>query len=639
MNRPNHKAQAFEGVSRVVGLRSRATTLALLVAGLAPSGAHAALGVLPGSGTASAPYQVFDYADLAVVATGAYSATATYRLMADIDATPSDTAHGDSGFAPITFNGTFHGGGHAISKLSIHRPGRDAAMFALLDVHAVVDSLGLVNASISGSHHVGVLAATNRGAIAFCHSSGFVNGDTALSHVGGLVGTNTGIIRSSRSSSRDSGDQGISAGGLVGWNSGTIESSGASGAVTAGKFAGGLVGVHSGTLDSCWATGAISGTHPNAGYGGLVGISTGGRIHHSNATGAVSAYGDSVSLGGLIGRGTGGIVDSSHASGGVTANAEHAKTGGLAGETERLTLRACHATGAVTATGMYSAVGGLVGASGPGDSIGSSYATGGATATGGHAVVGGLVGRSDSSTIAVCYATGAVTTTGTNALAGGLVANAGLGDKIRQSYASGPVTATGSNVFAGGLVGLNRGLVEACYAVGKVVNSESSFLPGGLVGNDSGSILSSYWGLETASSTIGVGYGLSTGSATGLIAVAMRVPSSFAGWNFADTWMLAGADTVPLLRALATSYGIPVSVRPRVLRHAMSYAWTASGKRLTISVPGRSFDVVVVDLSGRAFARASATGTVVLSLESSGASVVHLVSGDRRESFTLSAVR
>lgn len=35
MNRPNHKAKAFEGVSRVTGLRSRATTPALLLASIA----------------------------------------------------------------------------------------------------------------------------------------------------------------------------------------------------------------------------------------------------------------------------------------------------------------------------------------------------------------------------------------------------------------------------------------------------------------------------------------------------------------------------------------------------------------------------------------------------------------------------
>jgi The GLUG motif len=639
MNRPNHKAQAFEGVSRGFDLRSRATTLALLLTCLAPSGTHAALGVLAGSGTKASPYEVSDYADLAMVGTGSYDPTATYRLMADIDATPSDTSNSDSGLAPLVLKGTFHGGGHTISMLSIHRPGHDAALFGLLDVHAVVDSLGLVDASIAGSHHVAVLAATNQGSILACSSSGFVVGDTTSSHVGGLVGTNFGTIRASHSSSRDSGDSGISAGGLVGWNSGTIESSSASGTVTAGKFAGGLVGVNSGVLDSCQATGAISGTHPYAAYGGLVGSSTEGHIHLSNAAGAVSAYGDSVCLGGLIGRGTGGVVDSSNASGGVTANAEHAKVGGLVGQSSGETLRACHASGAVTATGMYSAVGGLVGTSGPADSLGSCYATGGATATGGFALVGGLVGQSDSATIAVCYATGAVTTTGTNALAGGLVASAGVGDKIRQSYASGPVTATGSNVFAGGLVGLNRGLVEACYATSKVVNSESSFLPGGLVGNDSGSILSSYWGLETASSTIGVGYGLSTGSATGLISVAFAVTSSFVGWDFASTWTLSGADTVPRLRALASSYGTPVSVHPIAVRNAMPYTWSIQGKRMTISAPGRTFEVVVADLSGRVLARTSATGTAALDLDHAGAMVVRLRSRDLHESISVSTMR
>jgi|GEM_PF-1111565 len=638
MNRPNHKAQAFEGVSRVVGLRSRTTTLALILAGLASTGADAALGVLAGSGTDASPYQVSDYADLCAVGTGTFSSMATYRLTADIDASPSDTSNSDSGFAPISFKGTFHGGGHTISRLSVNRPGHDAALFSLVDLDAELDSIWLVGAKINGSHHVGGLAATNRGSIVSCSSTGIVVGDTALSHVGGLVGTNSGTIRSSRSSSLDSGDQGISSGGLVGVNTGTIESSGASGTVTAGRFAGGLVGVNSGTIESCWASGAISGTHPNAGYGGLVGSAANGRIHGSNATGAVSAYGDSVSLGGLVGHAMGGRIDTCTASGGVTANAEHARVGGLIGQSSGETVRASHATGAVTATGMHSAVGGLVGSSGPADSIGSCYATGGATATGGHAVVGGLVGRSDSANIAICYATGAVTTTGTDALAGGLVAVAGVGDKIRHCYASGPVTATGSNVFAGGLVGLNRGVVEGCYAIGKVVNSESSFLPGGLVGNDSGSILTSYWGLESASSTVGVGYGLSTASATGLIAVAMAIPASFAGWDFSTTWMLGGADTVPLLRALASSYGV-ASVHPQASRSRLSYAWNTNGKRLTISVPGKRFDVVMVDPSGRILARASATGTTTLELANSGAIVVQILSGDLHESFAVAASR
>lgn len=640
MNRPNLMAKATERASRVIGLRSSTTTLALLLAALLPSATQAALGVLAGSGTTADPYKVTDYADLAVVATGSYAKSATYRLMADIDATPSDTADARKGFKPIAFSGRLHGGGHKIRTLSIHRSGQDAALFSVLDSTAVVDSLDLVGVAISGSRHVGALAATNRGLVQACASSGAVVGDTATGHVGGLVGTNTGTIRDSRSSSKDSGDSGILAGGLVGWNSGIIESSHATGTVTAGHFAGGLVGVNSGSLHSSSATGAISGSNPNARYGGLVGSSTAGRIHNCRATGAVEAYGDSVDLGGLVGLAKATRIDSSHATGGITAHADHALIGGLVGHSGKSILRAVHATGAVTATGLQAVAGGLVGATSSGDSLGSCYATGSTTATGLGAVVGGLVGRSDSTTIAVCYATGAVTTTGTDALAGGLVGIAGRGDRIRYSYAAGPVTATGSNVFAGGLVGLNRGTVEASYAVSKVVNSESSFLPGGLVGNDSGVILASFWGLESASSTIGVGYGLSTGSATGLIAVAMALPSSFVGWDFATTWMLGNGDTVPLLRALASSYGPSAGVGSRALRGSSAYSWSRAGNRLSITVPGKSFEVSVSDLSGRILARSQGNGTVELDLKSTRSVVVVLLrSGSENQSFQISALR
>lgn len=639
MNRPNQSAQATERASRVIGFRSGATALALSFAALVPSDARAALGVLPGGGTSIDPYQVTDYADLSVVATGSYAKSATYRLMADLDATPSDTAHADSGLVPIVLSGTFHGGGHTIANLSIHRPGHDAGLFGIVETGGLVDSLELVGASVTGSRNAGALAATNQGTIAVCASSGAVVGDTATGHVGGLVGTNTGTIRSSRSSSKDSGDSGISAGGLVGVNTGTIESSHASGTVTSGHFAGGLVGVNSGSVIASSASGAISGSNPNARFGGLVGSSTAGRIHACSATGAIEAYGDSVDLGGLVGLALETTIDSSFATGGVTAHADHALVGGFAGRSSGSTIRAGHATGAVTATGLNAVAGGFAGATSSGDSLGSCYATGGTTATGLNAVVGGLVGRSDSTTIAVCYATGAVTTTGTHCLAGGLVGVAGFGDKIRFSYAAGPVTATGTDAFAGGLVGLNRGVVDACYAVSKVVNSESSYLPGGLVGNDSGSILASYWGLESASSTIGVGYGLSTGSATGLIAVDLAKPSSFAGWDFADTWMLGNADTVPLLRALAASYGSTAGTGPSAPRGAMSYAWSRDGNRLTISVPGRSFEVVVMDLSGRIFARAAGHGRAVLDLPSSRQLVVGIRSGNGHEMFKISSLR
>lgn len=637
MNRPNLMAKAMERASQVVGFRSH-TTLALLVACILPSGIHATLGNLAGSGTAASPYQVADYADLAKIGKGSYSASATYRLVADIDASPSDTADATHGFAPVAFSGTFHGGGHTIANLSIRRAGSDAGLFASLATGALVDSLGLVAASVHGSHHVGPLAATNRGTIRFCHSSGSVTGDTANSHVGGLIGTNFGTIRSSYSSSKDSGDSGISAGGLVGWNSGTLVASHATGTVTAGRFAGGLVGVNSGTLDSSYATGAISSDNPKGRFGGLVGASTSGRIHGCHATGAVSVYGDSVELGGLVGRDSGDTIDSCYASGGVTANADHAVVGGLVGNSRRGAIRRSHATGAVTATGMNSVAGGFVGTASVGSSITICYATGGTTATGGKAVVGGLVGRSSTTLVGECFANGAVTTTGTNALAGGLVGSTGVGDTIRYSYATGPVTNTGSNAFAGGLVGMNRGRIQSCFAVSKVVNSESSFEPGGLVGNDSGTILTSFWGLESASSTVGVGYGLSTGSAIGLVATAMKLPASFPGWDFDNVWIMGAGDSVPRLRAQGAT---PLAIRfdPNGANRSRQYSWGRDGNRITLSVPGRSFQVTVTDLSGRVVAQASGSEDASLVLPWSRSLVVNIRSRDLHESFVVPALR
>ena len=623
---------------RMVGLRSH-LSISVLMLGFLPAGALATNGTLPGAGTGADPYLVSDYADLAVVSTGTYPASATYRLVADLDASPSDTAHADSGLAPIHLTGTFHGGGHAIAQLSIHRPGQDAGLFGLLESSAVVDSLGLVGVSITGSHNVGGLAAINQGgSIQVCYSLGFITGDTATSHVGGLAGTNSGTIVSSRSSAIDSGDSGICAGGLVGSNTGSIRSSYATGTVNAGRLAGGLVGSNGGTLDSSWATGAVSAANPNARFGGLAGMSSAGRIHDCYATGAVTAYGDSVDLGGLVGLGSGGFVDSCYATGGVTANADHAIAGGLVGKADNEVVRASHAIGAVTTTGMNSAAGGLVGVA-IDDSLGSCYATGEVTATGGNAMVGGLVGRSDSTVIAVGYAIGGVTTTGTNVLAGGLVGKAGTGDTVRFCYASGPVTATGTNAFAGGLVGLNLGLIDASYAISKVVNSESSFLPGGLVGNDSTTIRASYWGLESASSTVGVGYGLFGDSAIGLIAVDMKISASFAGWDFANTWILTGADSVPRLRALEAGYIAPVSIESQVQRRLAQYHWTTNGKRLTISAPDHAFQVVMMDLSGRVLERTSGSGNASMDLPSSQAVAVTFHTSNGTQSFVVPSAR
>jgi hypothetical protein len=94
--------------------------------------------------------------------------------------------------------------------------------------------------------------------------------------------------------------------------------------------------------------------------------------------------------------------------------------------------------------------------------------------------------------------------------------------------------------------------------------------------------------------------------------------------------MLGSADTVPLLRALASSYGSPVWVDPATARVRHSWSWKRTGNRLTVEVPGESFEVVVSDLNGRILAHASGTGTAELELKSSRSLIVGIHSNTVR---------
>jgi len=619
-----------------IGFRPLARApLGLLIA-LAPWSAHAALGTLPGSGTSAAPYQIQDYADLAAVGKGTYSASATYRLVADLDASASDTAHADSGFAPIVFDGTFHGGGHSISELFINRPTHAAGLFEQLGANALVDSLRLVGGSITGSHEVGALAARNLGGrIQNCSATNPVIGDTAKSRVGGLVGNNSGTIRGSSAAGMISGDSGITAGGLVGWNTGTIVASHANGNVISAVVGGGLVGANFGGIDSCDATGTVDATNPAARYGGLVGTSIGARIHASHASGSITTYGDTVYVGGLIGWGVGDTIDSCYTTGAVTADAQSAFGGGLVGNGSEV-IRRSHALGAVTTTGMNSVAGGLVGV-GSGV-ISESYTKGAVTATGGNAVAGGLVGRElPALSVRIVYATGAVTTTGTNCMAGGLVGSVNAGDTITNGYATGAITATGTNAYAGGLVGSNAGVIVGCYALGKTVNSESAYLAGGLVGNNTSTILASFWDMESSGAIVGVGTGKNESGLTGLTTQQMKSTGGFAGWDFANTWILSSGDSAPKLRALSGSYQQPVMVTAKITRSTVSR--TLSGTAVTISVGNGPLQVTLLNLSGRVLAHASGTGAVSLARPSAQALVLLVQSDNGPESFVLPAAR
>ena len=215
----------------------------------------------------------------------------TYALGRDIDASGSATmncvASVCAGFAPLgtlanAFSGLFNGQGHVIGGLVINRPSTAfVGLFGHIGGKGVVENVGLIGGSVTGSHHVGDLAGRNDGVILQSYATGTVTGSSG---VGGLAGVNTGSISQSYASSAVNGPAGATfIGGLVGENlGGRVSQSYATGAVTGGpgaSFIGGLVGFNfAGVIQETYATGPVSG---GLLVGGLVGSNFVGSVTKS----------------------------------------------------------------------------------------------------------------------------------------------------------------------------------------------------------------------------------------------------------------------------------------------------------------------------------------------------------------------
>ena len=436
----------------------------------------------------------------------------TYALGRDIDASPTATWDSGAGFAPIgdmstTFRGSFDGQGHTISGLAINRPGTNyVGLFGYVESGVKLSNVTMQGASVVGAQRVGILAGWSRASISNAAATGTV---TSSNYGGGLVGENRGSIANSWAAVTVTGATTSSStmGGLAGWNNGgTIQDSHATGDVTAGSTgtrAGGLTAQNNGTIRRSYATGAVSGG--SQGVGGLVG-------YNSNGTPAAT------------------IVDS-------------------------------YATGAVSATVFG---GGLVGFNAAGASVSRSYATGAVSVTAaGGGQAGGLIG-SNSGAVTQSYATGAVnvTSTGATAMAGGLTGSNGGTASVTQSYATGNVSATSvsGTALAGELIASNAGPVTQSYATGAAYafSASGTASAGGLIGNNSStsnsSVTASHWDTVTSGTTIGIGAGMTSGTRVGIAGLTtsqMQDPANYAttyaGWDFANTWSTPGAGYYPQL--------------------------------------------------------------------------------------------
>ena len=251
---------------------------------------YATGGTPAGSGTAADPFQITDYADLKVVGTtAAYTLSAVYRLTGDIDASASSTEHSDSGFVPIGdsyanyFTGTLHGAGHVIKNLHINRSGSSfIGLFGCVWGAAIIDSLGVTDASIGSANDVGGVVGYSDGIVSNCYSNGNVSG---LYYVGGVVGDNDiGIITNCYATGNIIGSFN-DVGGVAGLNgnSGMVTNCYAIGTVTGGNDVGGVVGeiYDSAKVSNCYWNTQTTGM--SSGYGT---ITDGGAFSGSGLTSA-----------------------------------------------------------------------------------------------------------------------------------------------------------------------------------------------------------------------------------------------------------------------------------------------------------------------------------------------------------------
>ncbi len=235
-------------------------------------------------------------AGLAVAVNGGASYSSyTVTLAADLDL----SAHywTPIGTSSNRFQGTFDGGGHVISNMTIGTPsaregtldrgglfgeilGSTIKNVGMESVAVYLSSAARVGALVGQAYYVAVDALAN--SISNCYSTGEVSCNTAIAHAGGLVGY-------AYSTSLDKCYSTV--------------------AVTAGEggttYAGGLVGglyYSVSKVKDCYATGTVrcSAALSSSSAGGLIGYVSGGAI--SNSYAASTSVTTATNIGGFVGR-------------------------------------------------------------------------------------------------------------------------------------------------------------------------------------------------------------------------------------------------------------------------------------------------------------------------------------------------
>ena len=209
------------------------------------------------------------------------------------------------------YTGTFNGGGHTITGLTVTGSDQYAGLFGRIGSGGTVKNVTLKDVKIESNHssgNVGGVAGWSYGNIENCSVSGSVSSNSTA---GGVVGAQlSGSITGCSSSARVKGV--AYAGGIAGYTNGGASLTGcyATGSVsvenntTSAAYAGGVVGNNgsSSTLKACYAWGSVTGSGSGTVYvGGVTGSNDLGTLTACyHAKGTVSGPGGAT--GGVAGR-------------------------------------------------------------------------------------------------------------------------------------------------------------------------------------------------------------------------------------------------------------------------------------------------------------------------------------------------
>ena len=190
------------------------------------------------------------------------------------------------GWTPIgtsfdnSYKGTFDGGGHTITGLTVTTNDQFVGLFGYLNRAGTVKNVVMEGIQITSNHMFGCTGGVvgySWGTIENCSVSGSVSGTDC---VGGVVGSQK-------------------AGSIIGCSS--------SATVKGKHYVGGVAGEKWGTMTACYATGNVTleiAFQKNNFGGGVVGLNGGSRVLACYATGNVTSTGSStgnVHIGGLFG--------------------------------------------------------------------------------------------------------------------------------------------------------------------------------------------------------------------------------------------------------------------------------------------------------------------------------------------------